>query len=53
MSTDDFKRLNDIFSARLKKQPSIKEVRKAFEEAGFLNKKGKVKEPYKQVFLEK
>ena len=52
MSADDIKRLDKILTSRIKNPRPIHEVKKTFVAAGFIDYKGRVKNPYKSIFID-
>ena len=53
MSAEDIKRLKRIITKSIISPRSVNEIKKTFIEAGFIDSKGRVKYPYKEIFIDR
>lgn len=52
MSRTEQKRIQDIATKALRKNRSKKEILETFRDAGIVDKSGKLKSPYDQLFVQ-
>ena len=51
MSTDDTKRIKRLVKNAIKEKRSKQEITATFQAAGIIDKNGKLKNPYKKIFI--